>query len=320
MYYYNALLKNLKEERGEPDLSNSEVLDLLTTPRPPIKNENVDNTPNPTPYLVEAFKKSNHMDINHEDVLNVINKMVNSIYDRDENQLDYVKNMAEVRGLDPEPLIKNHCFFSPNVGYMEMTFADLGLYKRDYHVSTSENTLWKGRFIIPLRDFMGNVYGFVGYDKFSNAKYVEWSSPTYKLMAIKALGLDNLTNILESKYCIFTEGSFDYFRGMQHQFSVVANLGIRFNQLLKLLIEKLDVVFTAYDNDDTGRRNMDSIDKLHPLVYHLQYQEIVGKDGKPIKGDMDEALKDPNKVELQREEIEKRIKFKNVRMPKRIII
>ena len=320
MNYADALIRELKEPvKKEQDLRETDLLTILKTPRGIEQTEKAG-----IKILVEdvqqKFNSLEHMKVDSRFVKDVANKIVDSVYQRDENQIEYVKNMAKVREINPQPLLDNHCFFCPNPTYMETLFADLGVYKKDLHISTSENTLWKDRFIIPIRDFKGDVYGFVGYNKFSNAKYVEWSSPTYKLATIKALGLDHVSNILEKKYCIFTEGSFDYFRGHLHGFPVVANLGIQFNKLLKMLIDRLDIVFTAYDSDETGIKNMDSIDGLHPYVYHIQFKPTIDREGKSVKSDMDEALKDLKRVELLSEEIEKRLKFKNVKLPKRILV
>lgn len=314
MYYYDSLLKNLKEKSTNTQLSDSEVLDILQTPRDIPQEMNQPQTS----QVGELFKKADHLEIDHYKVLDVINKMVDSVYERDENQIQYVKNMAEVRGLDPENLIKNHCFFSPDVGYMERTFADLELYKRDYHVSTSQNTLWKGRFIIPLRDFHGKVYGFVGYDKFSEAKYVEWSAPTYKQMAIKALGLDNIEFILKKRYCILTEGNFDYFRGRQHELPIIANLGVSFNHLLKPLLDKLDMVFTIYDNDKAGQSNVETIKRIKKMTYNVVFlgpEKTPGDKGKsPIKIDLDDYLRNEDNLPKLQHEINIRLKFPKAKL------
>lgn len=251
-----------------------------------------------------------------ETTLETINKMVDAMYDRDPDQIDMVNNVASMRAIDPEVLLENHCFYVPNTFRLETKFADMRLYANDLHITSSSNTLWKERFVIPIRDFHGKVYGFVGYDKFSNAKYVEYSSPVYKKAIIKALGLNHTQEILDSKYCIFTEGSFDFFRGRQHEFSIIANLGVSFNKLLKLLIDRLDVVFTAYDNDDTGIKNKGVIDRLHSNVYHINFRDIEKEvmndetgelEPKVVKGDLDEALKDLDNVEALKREIKIRV-------------
>lgn len=316
MFYFDTLLNNQNEKKVSTEISTKDEIDkavILNTERKVVGLDEVIQIPDLQQKPIEQIFDSHP-------TKQLVNKIVDSIYERDENQIQYVKNMAEVRKIDPEILLKNHCFFSANVFYMESMFADLGVYKKEFHITTAENTLWKDRFIIPIRDFKGEVFGFVGYNKFSEAKYVEYSSPMYKAITIKALGLNNIQEILDQKYCIFTEGSFDYFRARQHEFPVIANLGISFNKLLKPLIDRLDVVFTALDNDETGLKNMDAIDKLHPYVYHIQFKDTKDKEGKPVKGDMDEALKDLNRVKQMKKEIDKRLQFKNIRQTKRILI
>ena len=311
MLYYDHLIKNLTPQANEKvvEVEESDIVKAIQTPRPPLPTkpptvlgsaETVDSRYT-TPDMVE-------------DVLNTINRIVDEIYERDPEQLKYVKRLAEMRNLDTQPLLDNHCFHCISPSYLELLYADLRLFRKDYHVSTSENTLWKGRFITPIRDFTGKVYGFVGYDKFSQAKYVEYSSPVYKKATIKAFELDHAREVLESRYCILTEGNFDYFRGRQNGLSIVANLGIRFNPLLKPLLDRLDVVFTAYDNDETGRKNIDTIGSLHPNVYHIRFNEVKRK-GKVVKGDLDEVLKDPDKALHLKKEIKKRLNFKGCKLP-----
>lgn len=251
-----------------------------------------------------------------EEVLRTIDIICNEIHRRDPRQLEFVKTIADMRGLNIDILLENQCFYVPNQTYLSGIFPELKLYQKDLSITTTENTLWKARFIIPIRDFYGKPYGFVGYDKFSNAKYVEWDSPVYRKATIKAIGLDTLDEILDSRYCIFTEGSFDYFRGRQNGLSIMANLGISFNRLLKLIINKLDVVFVAYDNDDTGLKNMNTIDRLHHNVYRIYFrplektfinEETGEEETKEVKGDLDEALKDPIKVKKLKEEMDIRV-------------
>ena len=315
MYYFDALKDRGKVKKG---VDIVETNTLLNTPRPPLPPPpSIVSTVDLNPVKVDIPKHMNELYVNKEiteETLKAINIIVDEIYERDPNQISYVKRLAEFRGLDPQPLLDNKCFLSPNPEYIEGLYRELNLYRRIYHISSATNTLWKDRLITPVRDFKGSVYGFVGYSAYSNTKYVEYSSPVYKKTTIKALGLDRLDKVLESKYCIFTEGNFDYFRGIQHDLSIVANLGIKFNPLLKPLIDKLDVVFTAYDNDKTGIKNMNMIDNLHPNVYHIRFNKIM-KNDKEVKGDLDEALKDLDKVEKLKVEINQRLKFKTCRLP-----
>lgn len=313
MYYYDQLFSKIQDKAEPQKLSNNwspitvmqvskgaqELINPLDINRDrQDKKELEDEEENLIPREVA------------EEVFNVINRICDEIYDRDPNQIEYVKRFAEFRQIDADILLQNHCFYCTNPNYMEIKFADLNVYREIYHISTAQNTLWKQRFIFPIRDFYGRVYGFVGYDKFSNAKYVEYSNPVYKACKIKALGLDkeNIKYILSSKYCIFTEGVMDYYRGRQCGFPIIANLGVKFNPLLKYLIDRLDVVFVAYDNDEAGMKNRKILDSYHHRCHHIVFKPKKTEDGKEIKIDLDEALKSKDNYERLKNEINLRLK------------
>lgn len=247
----------------------------------------------------------------YEETKRIINKVTDEIYDRDPKQIAYVSKLADFRGLKPETLINHGCFYIQSPDYIESLFSDLPLFRDYLEISNSSNTLWKTRLVIPIRDFYGEVYGFVGWDKFSNAKYVEYSAELYRKSTLKVIGLPNVSNILDSKYVILTEGSFDYFRGIQNDLSILANLGISFNKRLKPLLSKLDVVFTAYDSDEAGTKNMNTIDKLHPNVYHIIFNDIekIDDEGntKKSKCDLDDAGKNLANIEKLKYEIDLRV-------------
>lgn len=251
-----------------------------------------------------------------KETFNIINKITKEIYNRDENQIEYVSKLAEVRGLKPETLIDNKCFYITSPEYIETLFHDLPLYKDHLQITTSRNTLWKKRLVIPIRDFYGNVYGFVGWDKFSEgAKYVEYSAELYRKSLLKVLGLDKIKTMMGTNYLIITEGSFDYFRGIENGLSIIANLGVTFNKNLTPLLRRFDTIFTAYDNDDAGKKNINTISRLHKNTYHIRFKDkvIEGDNEKIIKQDLDDVLKDENNVKRLKQEIELRTKFPNVR-------
>lgn len=250
----------------------------------------------------------------------IINKITSEIYSRDPDQIKYVSKLAEVRGLNPKTLLDNQCFYITSPEYIESLFSDLPLYKDHIQVTTSSNTLWKKRLVIPIRDFYGEVYGFVGWDKFSpNAKYVEYSAELYRKSTLKVLGLNHIERLLENyNYLILTEGSFDYFRGIENDLSIIANLGVSFNRRLEPLLNRFKVIFIAYDSDDAGKKNTSTIQRLHPNTYRIVLKDIpkVNEEGvaEYKKQDLDDVLKDKNNVKILKREIAKRSNFPNIRM------
>lgn len=248
-----------------------------------------------------------------QETLEIINKITEEIYDRDPEQLEYVKRLADFRGLKAENLIADKCFYVPKASYLEALFNDLPLFKDHLNIVTSKNTLFYQRLLIPVRDFYGKVYGFVGWDKFSEAKYVEYSADVYIKANLKVLGLDKIDTLLEKRYCIITEGVFDYYRGLENGLPMLPNLGISFNKKLKPILDRMDVVFTAYDNDKAGLKNQSTVESIHPNVYHILFEQ------KDKKIDFDEALKNPIVVEKLKKEIAKRVNQRYIKQ-KSIII
>ena len=306
-------INKLKERiRGEQTLPQSPTVNIKALEdENRFVEESVEETANLFSFEDKAEKPLDITTEMLEETHFIINKITNEIYERDPKQINYVTKVAEYRGINPSILLKDKCFYVTSPEYIETLFSDLPLFKDHLQISTSSNTLWKTRFLIPIRDFYGKVYGFVGWDKFSNAKYVEYSAELYKKSTLKVLGLPNVKDIIESNYIILTEGSFDYYRGIQNGLSIIANLGVSFNKRLKPLLNKVDIVFTAYDSDKTGIKNMNTIDSLHPNVYHIIFQDIqkINEDGSTYtsKGDLDEVLKIPENVKKLKREIKLRI-------------
>ena len=72
---------------------------------------------------------------------------------------------------------------------------------------------------------MGDVAGFVGYDKFEKPKYLDSVSYGYKAKRTMLYGMENLPKYYDDGYCFFTEGPMCALWLRQEGFNALSTLG-----------------------------------------------------------------------------------------------
>lgn len=123
----------------------------------------------------------------------------------------------------------------------------LGFVKRDWI------PMW-GRCVFPVKDVLGQVAGFVGWDPFVKPKYLDSKNYGYKAKQSMLYGMEKIPEYYTSKEPVYvTEGMMDtlYFRWKG--FQAMATLGSYLTPYMRAILRRFgDRLVLIPDNDETG--------------------------------------------------------------------
>lgn len=125
-------------------------------------------------------------------------------------------------------------------------FKDLGLFSEDGHFLMNE------RYIIPIRDMLGNIVALVGWYP-DRKKYITTPSKFFSKSCL-FFGLEQLSKTGLGRDYFLVEGIFDALSLRALGFNAVAHMGISDSSVKKVLYGLFRRIGAIPDNDTQGRR------------------------------------------------------------------
>lgn len=177
----------------------------------------------------------------------------------------------EIRHLNTETILESDAFMIQDedpdftgvpTELMEDTF---GLFKGPY-------CIMQGRFVYPVKDVMGDVMGWVGYDKFSDVKYLDSRNYGYKAKNASVWGMEKMREYYTSgRQVWFTEGIVCALYARECGEQALACLGSTVSPYVAEIIRRFgDKARVLTDSDEAGNKFKSSIHRLCPRARVIQ--------------------------------------------------
>ena len=131
---------------------------------------------------------------------------------------------------------------------------------------------FSGRFVYPVKDVHGDVMGFCGYDKFSDAKYLDSKNYGYVAKEYSMWGMERLPEYYESNDPVyFMEGIVCGLYLRQCGMQSLATLGANFTQYIVEIMRRFGsrAVYIA-DIDEAGYKSKKRLNRLIPNMRVVQ--------------------------------------------------
>ena len=173
---------------------------------------------------------------------------------------------TSVRKMNPEILYKVKAFFVPNGEYMVKMFG-YGIKHESYDCyDYNGNCKWVGHLVVPIRDILGNIKGFSGYNPAVTvnnrdenpdeiikqmSKYKESNKRLFDKSRFMLCPL-GLEKAIKDGYIIITDGFFDALSVASFDLNSAANLGSVLSKEVLFCLDLIGTKYVAYDNDKAG--------------------------------------------------------------------
>lgn len=224
--------------------------------------------------------------------MSVLEFGVERIYSEDfETQKHFITTICnEVRKRELNILFYMKAFYVPNdyymINYFGPSIQSVNFDCYDY----LGNCKWKYHLVVPIRDVMGSIVGFTGYNPYvdianKNKKLgLELSENDYELtkMArykesssvvmdkskyfICPLGLEKAIN---DGYIILVDGFFDSISLANEGFNSISILGSTISEYVLFCLNLVKIVYVAHDNDSAGKKVFNLAKSKHPSVHSI---------------------------------------------------
>lgn len=201
-------------------------------------------------------------------------KVLNRIVEWFKEQPDYMhfcKIFAEqVRNLDVDTLLKADGFFvNPDMLITQLPDE----FKHDsYGFCYGDRLRFSGRFVYPVKDVRGDVMGFCGYDKFSDAKYLDSRNYGYVAKDYSMWGMETLPIDYKGTHKVFfVEGIVCALYLRQCGLSAYATLGSNFTVYIMEIMKRFEnrCIYVA-DSDEAGTKTRRRLNRYAPMVRVIQ--------------------------------------------------
>lgn len=218
-----------------------------------------------------------------------------------EEQKHFINTICEnVRGRKLDLLFDLKAFYVPNDEFMIEYFGPSIMSNNFDCYDYLGNCKWKYHLVLPIRDVMGNVVGFSGYnpyvglakkDKSMNDSNV-FSKDESPSMDFDKLDITTMSKYKESSsvvmdkskfficpltlekaindgYIILVDGFFDSLSLAQEGFNSMSILGSSLSEYMKFCLSLVKVIYVAYDNDSAGKKLYNRIKQSHSNTYSI---------------------------------------------------
>lgn len=232
-----------------------------------------------------------------------LEKIYSECFDEQEH---FINTICEnVRGRKLDILFDLKAFYVPNDDFMlnhfgpSITSNNFDCY--DYLGACK----WKYHLVLPIRDVMGNVVGFSGYNPYvglakNEKKNEETSSEPsisdsnvfnepskeekinittmsrYKESSAVVMDKSKyficplgLRKAIDDGYIILVDGFFDSISLAQEGYNSMSILGSRMSEYVRFCLSLVKVVYVAYDNDGAGKKLYNSTKQVHNNVHSI---------------------------------------------------
>jgi DNA primase len=188
-----------------------------------------------------------------------------------------LEEFAKVRNYTMETMEKHMIFYIKDMAEMIVpqyinSLSEMGL------ISESNNKpIFHDRFIIPIRDSLGNVINLVGYNSDFEEKYIYGTGSYYSRRDI-IYGMENIQEAYRKGYAVLTEGITDAIAlrniGITNSFG---NCGTHFSKITKIQLERCELgVIKIPDRDKVGTKASRNwkFNKSVTIYPHILYKDI----------------------------------------------
>lgn len=199
-----------------------------------------------------------------EDQRKTLNRVVN--YFKSQSYHDEVMNtLAKERGLSRQIVDEHDVFFIDE----DTTVDSLP----DYIDETTGIVNWTyvtfaGRIVYPVKDVMGDVMGFCGWDKFDDVKYLDSKNYGYNAKRNILFGMERLKEYYASQRPVFlVEGIVDTMILRDNGFQALASLGSSLGSYQRTILSRFGSRLIAItDNDNiAGDRGVETAGNAYAL-------------------------------------------------------
>lgn len=211
-------------------------------------------------------------------MLNRFQNGIDRILSEDKNsQIHYLNVIAEIRYIDIDYLFKLGAFFVPNPEYILRYFGTESMNPMFDLYDSYGDCKWVGHLMIPIRDVMNEIIGFVGYNPFSQAmrkdnellgksevvppKYIVSSKKVFDRNA-HMLVPNGYKKMLEEQYVVVVDGVFDSITLASMGLNSSSALGSDFGDKIKYKLSFVKNKFVAHDNDPAGLKLFNEVSSL----------------------------------------------------------
>lgn len=195
-------------------------------------------------------------------------KSLSEVYTNIQNSFsaDSFAELARIRGYVGDE--QNKLIREMNLGYCEgILEEDLGDMKSDLGlVSSNNNFLLEGKFIIPVEGVSGDIISLIGYyPDIPSKKYITLPTPFFS----KDCMFFNFKQAYELSFKEFgglvflVEGIFDCLSLRSIGLPCIATMGSNVSDTKKEILKVFRKVIAIPDNDNTGRRALNRRDKRY---------------------------------------------------------
>lgn len=200
----------------------------------------------------------------------VLNDIVVWFKARDD-YMQYLEIFAtKVRNLDVQTLIDADGFFvNPD---MLITELPQEFQHDSYGFCVNGFLRFAGRFVYPVKDVHGDVMGFCGYDKYSDAKYLDSRNYGYVAKDFSVWGMERMPEYYNSTEPVyFMEGIVCALYLRQCGMNACATLGANFTNYVIEIMKRFGsrAVYIA-DIDEAGYKSKKRLNRIAPSIRVVQ--------------------------------------------------
>lgn len=196
---------------------------------------------------------------------------------KDEDQLDYVKELAEKRGANFKTYLRRGIFCSADENLDELGYIleQLGVDESALDVDEVGLTLFKRGYILPVWDGNNKLLFYINYSwqRDKSKKYMNIYPVTNRenIKAMKMYGMYNLKQALQEDRIVVVEGSFDVLRLEAYGIPAVCLLGTKIMPYHKQFLSRFSTVIYVQDEDNagTGAWNKFKVEVPHAMAYRM---------------------------------------------------
>lgn len=212
--------------------------------------------------------------MNKDSTVVTARKQLNQIVETFKQKEDYyeeVKIFAElVRHLDINTLLNCDSFMVQpdeltNLLDEELRHDSLGFMKGSHYV-------FSGRYVYPVKDNKGDVMGFVGYDKFSDTKYLDSLNFGYRAKQYSLWGMEMLPVYYRNNLPVyFVEGVVCALYLRQEGLQSLATLGSILSPYVVEIIRRFGMrAVLVNDSDEAGNMCRSTMQRKIPYLRCIQ--------------------------------------------------
>lgn len=210
---------------------------------------------------------------------------IDNIYSKDlESQEKFLTTVCRtVRKMDSiNSLLKAEAFFVPNQDYMKVYFGVEALDTEYDMYSWDGVCLWDNYIVFPIKNIVGTIVGFAGFDPINKAKVqsgMDVDHPSYYRYSNSSVFnrgkyIYSLHGVYERAvkdgYIVLVDGIFDMLSLSDEGFNVGSLLGSQITDEVLFQLRFIDCLFVAEDNDTAGRQLYTELKRRHPNVKYIR--------------------------------------------------